>query len=85
MMKKIFLSMIRFYQKVISPYSFGCCRFTPTCSVYAYQAIEKFGCLKGVIFSVRRLLRCNMFNNKYGYDPVPEKFDINVFKNLYKK
>lgn len=80
MFRKIFLSIIKFYQKVISPYSFGCCRFIPTCSEYAYEAIEKFGCLKGIIIAVKRLLKCNMFNNEYGYDPVPEKFDINFKK-----
>ena len=63
--------MIRFYQKNISPIKKPCCRFYPTCSEYAVEAIEKYGALKGSLMAVWRILRCNPFC-KGGYDPVPE-------------
>ena len=70
-MKKVFLFLIRFYQAAISPYSRGCCRFQPSCSAYAYEAIEKYGPLKGGLLALWRILRCNPFNNSDTYDPVP--------------
>ena len=70
-MKKIFLALIRFYQAARSPYSRGCCKFTPTCSAYAYQAIEKYGAFKGGFLALRRLLRCNPFYKGDPFDPVP--------------
>ena len=70
-MKKIFLSLIRFYQAALSPYSRGCCKFIPTCSAYAYEAIEKYGVLKGGFLALRRLLRCNPFYKGDPFDPVP--------------
>ena len=71
-MKKISLFLIRVYQKHISPGLPATCRFVPTCSDYAIQAIERFGFLKGSLISLWRILRCNPFC-KGGYDPVPEK------------
>ena len=71
-MKKILLWLIRFYQKKISPLKEPCCRFTPTCSVYTYEAIERFGAAKGCLLGAWRILRCNPFCRS-GYDPVPEK------------
>ena len=68
-LKKVFLKMIRFYQKNISPIKKPCCRFYPTCSEYAVEAIEKYGALKGSLMAVWRILRCNPFC-KGGYDPV---------------
>lgn len=68
--KRIMLGMIRFYRRFISPMFPPCCRFTPTCSVYAIQAIEKYGALKGGYLALRRILRCHPFNPG-GYDPVP--------------
>ncbi|MBS5843398.1 MAG: membrane protein insertion efficiency factor YidD [Clostridiales bacterium] len=68
-MKKIFLKLIRFYQKNISPMKKPCCRFYPTCSEYAIEAIEKYGAFKGFFMAVWRILRCNPFC-KGGYDPV---------------
>ena len=68
-MKKIILSMIKFYRKYISPLKRPCCRFYPTCSQYAIDAISKYGVLKGVYMSIKRILRCNPFNEG-GYDPV---------------
>ena len=69
-MKALLLWLIRFYQRNISPASPPCCRFMPTCSRYAIQAIEKYGALKGGWLAFRRILRCNPFH-KGGYDPVP--------------
>ena len=69
-MKAVLLWMIRFYRKVISPARPPCCRFIPTCSAYALEAIEKYGALKGSYLAFRRVLRCNPFH-KGGYDPVP--------------
>ena len=70
-MKKLFLSLIRFYQKHISPLSPPRCRYYPTCSSYAYQAISKYGALKGGWLALRRLLRCHPFSKHDYYDPVP--------------
>lgn len=70
-MKKIFLAMIRFYQKHISPAFPSHCRFTPTCSAYAYEAITKYGALKGGYLALRRFLRCHPFHKGDYYDPVP--------------
>ncbi len=63
------LGLIKFYQKFISPVKQPCCRFYPTCSVYAYTAIKKHGAIKGTGMAVYRILRCNPFG-KGGYDPV---------------
>ena len=70
-MKKIFLFLIRFYQKNISPLTPPSCRFRPTCSQYAYEAIQKYGAFKGGLLALWRLLRCNPFNKSNPYDPVP--------------
>lgn len=70
-MKRFLLALIRLYQKGISPYTPPSCRFTPTCSAYAYEAITKHGCLKGCWLALKRLLRCNPFYKGDHYDPVP--------------
>ena len=70
-MKKLFLFLIRFYRKAISPYRPACCRFTPTCSQYAMEAIEKYGAWKGGRLAFRRILRCHPFYKGELYDPVP--------------
>lgn len=70
-MKRLFLAMIRFYRKHISPYTPPACRFTPTCSEYAYQAITKYGACKGGWLAVKRLCRCHPFYKGDVYDPVP--------------
>lgn len=69
-MKFIFLFFIRLYRKFISPLSKPRCRFYPTCSAYAYEAISKYGALKGGFLTVKRILKCHPFNAG-GYDPVP--------------
>ncbi len=70
-MKFLFLKLIRFYQKHISSATPPSCRFTPTCSAYAYEAITKYGALKGGFLALKRLLRCNPFYKGDYYDPVP--------------
>lgn len=70
-MKRFFIWLIHFYQRVISPLKIPCCRFSPTCSEYAVEAYEKHGVIKATALTVWRLLRCNPFG-KGGYDPVPE-------------
>ena len=70
-MKKIMIYMIRFYQKYLSPLKVRPhCIYTPTCSQYAIEALEKYGALKGSLLAIWRILRCNPFS-KGGYDPVP--------------
>jgi putative membrane protein insertion efficiency factor len=64
------LGAIRFYRRQISPSLPPSCRFTPTCSAYALEAIERYGALKGGWMAFRRILRCNPFHPG-GYDPVP--------------
>ena len=71
-MKRPFISLIRFYQKYLSPLKKPCCKYIPTCSNYAVQAIERFGVVKGSCLAIFRVLRCNPFS-RGGYDPVPEK------------
>ena len=66
----LLLGLIRFYQRAISPYFPHCCRYTPTCSQYALEAVKKYGPFKGGYLALRRILRCNPFHPG-GYDPVP--------------
>ena len=70
-MKKTFLFLIRFYQKHISPAFPPRCRYMPTCSAYAYEAITKYGALKGGWLAFKRLCRCHPFSKHDHYDPVP--------------
>lgn len=70
-MKRILLALIRFYRTRISPYTPPACRFYPTCSCYAQQAIEKYGAAKGGYLAIRRLARCHPFYKGDYYDPVP--------------
>ena len=72
-MKRILIGLIRFYQKAISPMRPPCCRFIPTCSAYAVDAVEQYGAWKGGCLALRRVLRCNPFHRQKSiqYDPVP--------------
>jgi putative membrane protein insertion efficiency factor len=78
--KMVTLKTIRFYQKIFSPdhgplkvlYPHGYCRFYPTCSAYAYEAVEKLGVTRGLILGSYRIFRCTPWS-KGGHDPVPEK------------
>ena len=69
-MKKLLTRLVLFYRKNISPLRPPCCRFVPTCSEYALEALEKYGALKGSWLALRRFLKCHPFH-KGGYDPVP--------------
>ena len=73
LLKKIIIALIRFYQLALSPLKQPPCRFSPTCSQYSIEAIERFGVIKGTYLSVRRILKCHPFHEG-GYDPVPEKW-----------
>ncbi len=69
------LFALRGYKAYLSVLFAGSCRFEPTCSVYAYQAIERFGVLRGMWLGAKRLLRCHPLSRKFGYDPVPESWE----------
>jgi putative membrane protein insertion efficiency factor len=70
MMKQLLLILIKFYQFFISPLTGQNCRYYPTCSAYAFEAVAKHGSLRGTALAVRRVLRCHPFHAG-GYDPVP--------------
>jgi putative membrane protein insertion efficiency factor len=69
------LLALRFYKSNLSILFAGSCRFEPTCSRYAYEAIERFGVVRGIWLGSKRLLRCHPLSRKFGYDPVPEKWE----------
>lgn len=69
-MKRALMGFMRFYKMAISPYLGSNCRYVPTCSEYAYEAISRYGAWKGTGMAIRRLLRCHPFH-KGGFDPVP--------------
>ena len=69
-MKHVLIFLVKFYRQWISPMRRPCCRYIPTCSQYALQALEKYGAFKGGWLAFRRILRCNPLH-KGGYDPVP--------------
>ena len=71
MMKKVFLALIRFYQAAISPWLPARCRFRPTCSAYAYEAVAKYGAVKGGWLALKRIGRCHPFYKGDFFDPVP--------------
>ena len=71
-MKPITLAVIRFYQRRLSGGLPPACRFQPTCSHYAYDAVERYGALRGVCMAAWRIVRCNPLNDG-GIDPVPER------------
>ena len=73
----ILLLPVYFYRKCISPLTPPSCRYRPTCSLYAVQAIKKHGPIKGFYLATWRILRCNPWGG-YGYDPVPEEFHWNL-------
>lgn len=69
------LFALRCYKAYLSALFAGSCRFEPTCSMYAYEAIERFGVLRGVWLGTKRLLRCHPFSRHFGHDPVPESWE----------
>jgi putative membrane protein insertion efficiency factor len=72
---RVVLACLSCYKAWVSPWFAGTCRYHPTCSRYAYEAIERFGVLRGSWLGLRRLLRCHPFTKSFGYDPVPEKWE----------
>ncbi len=70
MLARVMLGAIRFYRRAISPFTPPACRFTPTCSAYAAEAVERHGTMRGGWLAMRRILRCHPFG-RYGFDPVP--------------
>lgn len=73
-MKGVILLFIILYRRFLSPFLPRSCRFYPTCSAYAYQAVQRYGAFKGLALGIKRLLRCNPFN-RGGYDPLPKESD----------
>ena len=71
-MKHIFIFIIKIYKKVISPYKKPSCRFYPTCSSYGLESFEKYGFLKGLWLTIKRIVKCHPFHPG-GFDPVPNK------------
>lgn len=72
-MRRVVLALLRGYKRCVSPFLPPACRFMPTCSEYAMQAVARFGVLRGGYLALRRLLRCQPFC-RGGYDPVPQRF-----------
>ena len=79
-MKRAMLASLRFYKRRISPLLPPACKYTPTCSEYAMQAVERYGAVYGGYLAARRLLRCHPFA-KGGSDPVPERVDTIIRKD----
>jgi putative membrane protein insertion efficiency factor len=75
--KRALLALIRAYQRRISPALPRRCRYEPTCSAYAVEAIARFGAARGALLAAWRLLRCNPFSHG-GFDPVPRRFTLRV-------
>lgn len=72
MLSRILISLVRFYQVAISPWTPAACRYTPTCSAYAIDALREHGSLRGTWLAARRLARCHPWGG-FGYDPVPPR------------
>ena len=72
---RVALFILSFYKAYLSVLVAGTCRYEPTCSRYAYEAIERFGVLRGGWLGLKRLLRCHPLSGRFGYDPVPEKWE----------
>lgn len=78
---KAALAALRIYKVYLSVLFAGSCRFEPTCSMYAYGAIERFGVMRGSWMGLKRLLRCHPLSRKFGYDPVPEKTEVTALES----
>ncbi|MGH9743688.1 MAG: membrane protein insertion efficiency factor YidD [Candidatus Acidiferrum sp.] len=74
------MAALRIYKVYLSAHMPGGCRFEPTCSMYAYEAIERFGVMRGSWMGLKRLLRCHPLSRKFGYDPVPEKMEFRALE-----
>lgn len=75
LLRRVFILPIKGYKRFISPHLPAACRYTPTCSSYAMQAIDRFGVIPGIWLGTLRICRCNPFS-RGGWDPVPLKFDL---------
>jgi hypothetical protein len=69
---RLALAALRFYKAYLSLLVGGSCRFVPSCSVYAHEAVERFGVARGSWLTLKRLLRCHPLSRKFGYDPIPD-------------
>jgi uncharacterized protein len=69
---RVGLMALRFYKAYLSMLFAGQCRFVPSCSQYSYEAVERFGLVRGSWLTLKRLLRCHPFSGKFGFDPVPD-------------
>lgn len=76
-MKRLLLSLIRSYKRFLSPLLPRRCKYEPSCSTYAVEAVERFGALRGTVLAVWRILRCNPFSHG-GFDPVRDNFTLKV-------
>jgi putative membrane protein insertion efficiency factor len=74
-MRQILIALIKLYRYAISPYLAPSCRYTPTCSSYAIEAVQRFGAFRGSWMAIRRITRCHPWHEG-GYDPVPENNDL---------
>ena len=74
MLTRLAQLVIKLYQKTLSPFIGNQCRYHPTCSCYAHQALERHGAVKGVYLAMRRILRCHPWSKGYWDDPVPDQF-----------
>ncbi len=70
------LYALRFYKAYLSMLMAGSCRYSPTCSQFTYEAIERFGVVRGSWLGFKRLLRCQPFSRRFGFDPVPEEWPV---------
>jgi putative membrane protein insertion efficiency factor len=76
-MRQILIALIKLYRYAISPYLAPSCRYTPTCSSYAIEAVQRFGVFRGGWMAIRRISRCHPWHEA-GYDPVPENNDLTL-------
>ncbi len=83
-MKGIILGLIEGYRRFVSPLLPASCRYIPTCSQYALEAVKRFGARRGFLLAMRRLLRCNPFA-RGGYDPVPDEYPTRKKKTYERK
>ena len=79
-MKRMILKSLRFYKRNVSPLLPPACKYIPTCSEYAMEAVERFGPVYGSYLAAKRIIRCNPFA-KGGYDPVPQAIDTTIRKD----